>query len=52
MSREEALRTMRERRDYLKLRAEAKGSLGWENQYDRREHDALTWALSALEDPS
>lgn len=48
MTEDEALRTLRERRDWLTVRAEGKEKIGWENQYDMRERDALSWALAAL----
>jgi hypothetical protein len=45
---DEQLHTLIQRRDYLTLRAEAKAKLGWENTYDLRERDALTWAIDRL----
>ena len=40
--------TLTQRRDYLSFRIEAKEKCGWDTSYDRRERDALTWALSEL----
>lgn len=46
---EEAVRVLKQRRDYLKLRADAKRSLGWEFDYDERERDALTTVIAEIE---
>jgi hypothetical protein len=45
---EEAIETLRQRRKWLTVRAESKAQIGWENIYDTRERDALTWALNVL----
>lgn len=42
------LNRLDQRRQYLGLRVEIKGRLGWENQHDREERDALTWALALI----
>lgn len=42
------LQTLIERRDYLVTRIAGKRSLGWETQYDEREHKALCWAIARL----
>lgn len=47
MTIDEAREVLRQRRDYLTGRAELKGKQGWENQYDRRERDALSCVLEA-----
>lgn len=47
------LQTLKERRDYLAGRVKLKQSVGWDSEYDEREHRALCWALyklSPLED--
>jgi hypothetical protein len=43
------LETLRQRRDYLTLRIEAKAKMQWENDYDRRERDALSEVIAYLE---
>jgi len=43
------LAVLRERAEYLDLRIEAKQTLGWETEYDRRELAALQWAIGELE---
>lgn len=43
------LMTLRNRRDYLALRVEAKRKMGWEYEYDQREREALTWAIEQIE---
>lgn len=42
------LQTIVERRDYLAIRIEGKRRLGWQTEYDEREHRALCWALYKL----
>lgn len=42
------LETIVERRDYLAARIKAKQSVGWQTDYDEREHRALCWALGKL----
>lgn len=42
------LQTPVERRDWLAARIQAKKSIGWETQYDEREHCALCWAVARL----
>lgn len=44
----EHMRTLRQRADYLALRAEAKRILGWDYAYDVRERAALVWAIAHL----
>lgn len=39
---------LRQRRDYLSQRIQAKRNVGWETVYDESERDALTWALMTL----
>jgi hypothetical protein len=45
---DEKISVLQDRADYLRVRIEAKKSVGWEYQYDVRERDALVWALSVL----
>lgn len=37
-----------ERRDWLTARIAAKESVGWDVVWDKRERDALTWAIDRL----
>lgn len=46
---EEHLKTLRERRNWLKARIEAKESVSWDTVWDRREQQALAWAVETLE---
>ncbi len=39
---------LRERRDYLFGRIEAKKMVGWDIEYDIREREALIWAVKQL----
>lgn len=48
MTEEEALVVLRERRDWLAARIDAKLQVGWDVTWDRREMEALTWAIRAL----
>ena len=48
MTGQDAVQTLRERRDYLLARIQAKQSVGWDYEYDQREHAALCWALIVL----
>jgi hypothetical protein len=41
---------LRQRRDWLSARIQAKRSVGWCVVYDTSERDALSWALDLLED--
>lgn len=41
---------LQEREKYLLQRIEAKRSVGWETQWDEREHNALQWAIDTLKD--
>jgi hypothetical protein len=41
--------TLQQRRNWLTARIKAKESINWEVQWDVRERDSLTWALSELE---
>jgi hypothetical protein len=45
---DEKISVLQDRADYLRVRIEAKKSVGWEYQYDVRERDALVWALDQL----
>lgn len=48
MNKQECIETLTQRRDYLKTRIFGKTKMGWETQWDEREHDALTFALDEL----
>lgn len=39
---------LRQRRDWLTQRIQAKLNVGWDVEYDTAERDALTWALQFL----
>lgn len=43
-----AVAVLRERRDWLNARIEAKMQVGWDIEWDQRERDALSWALERL----
>lgn len=43
-----AYQTLVERRNWLVQRITAKSNVGWDTEYDQREHDALCWALDTL----
>jgi hypothetical protein len=43
----DALRVLKERRNWLTARIQAKMSVGWETAYDERERDALTTVLQS-----
>lgn len=45
------LAVLRERRDYLFGRIEAKQRVGWGIEWDERERAALTWAVAQLSRP-
>lgn len=45
----ETLTVLRERRDWLTARIEAKQSVGWDVEWDTRERDALADAVAELE---
>lgn len=51
MDAREAVQTLRERRDWMRARIEAKRSIGWDVTYDLRECEALTWALDSWLEP-
>ncbi len=40
--------TLEQRMRYLQLRERIKQELGWETEYERREHEALAAALALL----
>jgi hypothetical protein len=40
---------LKQRRDYLTHRIQAKINVGWNKDYDTDERDALTWAIAELE---
>jgi hypothetical protein len=40
---------LKQRRDYLTQRIQAKANVGWDRTYDTHERDALTWAIAELE---
>lgn len=42
------MKVLEERRNWLRERIKAKKVVGWETQWDQREHDALEWAIGAL----
>ncbi len=44
------LEVLQERRRYLAKRIKAKREMGWEYQWDQREHDALSEAIQRLEE--
>jgi hypothetical protein len=48
MTKQECIETLTQRRDYLEIRIAGKSKMGWETQWDEREHDALSWALEEL----
>ena len=41
---------LRQRRDWLTARIEAKKQVNWDVSYDTDERDALSWALELLEE--
>jgi hypothetical protein len=47
--RDHQLAVLRERRNWLNARIDAKKSVAWQTDWDERERDALTWALTQLE---
>lgn len=50
MTREEAIRTTVERRNWLTERIKAKQAVGWDIAYDTRERDAHTTLLELIEE--
>jgi hypothetical protein len=44
----ENLVVLQERHNWLAARITAKRSVGWETQWDEREHRALAWAIEQL----
>jgi len=47
--RDHQLAVLRERRDWLTARIEAKKQISWEIAWDVRERNALAWAIQQLE---
>jgi hypothetical protein len=45
----EHLAVLRERHKWLAARIQAKRQVGWETQWDEREHNALAWAIEELD---
>lgn len=50
MTDQEKTNRLDQRRRYLEKRVAAKAEMGWDNQYDREEMEALTWALRRLKE--